>query len=487
VRRFEREPLAFRGASLVVKAAHCEPDSVKWENLTDPELAENSLFSRLAIGLKWVLGGLTVWLCVFYAPFVWVSTTHGYHHGQEPPALETVTFSMVVVLGNVIMYTVCSEATDRMKFTYVKDHEVAYMFFYNSACMLNVILDLVVTFQVAYSRLQGLDTRTYHGQTLDEVPTAVALSTTYGMQRELADSLKAYSFPGTFLIPFVVEPFAAVYLPYFLMVLLIRVHRKIGQHSADAYLASIPFDLSRYADIHLNVTLAALVLFFPGGYNLIMFFGLVVSHVWIYVYDHFRVLRFSPSFHFVNMDTDWWAQWMFCIPAGIILSALAFKYNQWVKYDLTKSIFGSHYGDPNESNWGVGILFVVVFFAHIALHTLMLSKVVPLFGVKPAELDDCEEYKYCAKRLPYSWTTSNPVCCLRSRYVYEHKIPITFCMRGKEHLLQKNEELGQYFSDEKTEAEDYSAVFSVKSWLSSSSGLAASPSPSPSHGAPPIP
>jgi len=468
VKQFKDKDLQFKGKSLTIHAAHCEPDSVKWESFTDPELAENSLVNRFGIGLKWVGAGLMVWTCVFYAPFCWVSMSHNYHHGQEPPAIETITFSMVVCIGNVIMYTVCSEATDRMKFNYVKDHEIAYMFFYLSACMINVVLDLVITFAIAYWHLKGLDTRTYFGETLDEVPTTASLLMTYGMQRELADNLLAYSFPGTFLLPFVFEPIAAIYLPYKLMVLLVRSHTEIKTTAAEAYLASIPFDLSRYADIHLNVILAALVLIFPGGYNLVMFFGLAVSHVWIYIYDHFRVLRASPSFDIVNLDTDWWAQWMFCLPAGIILSSLAFKYNQMVDYELTKSIFGNRLGDPHESNWGVALLCAGLFFIHIAVHTLMLAKVVPLFGAKEREADEYEEYKFCAKRLPHSWITSNPVYCLRSHYYYEHDVPVTFCMPGKEHLMQENTKLGQYFVDDKVEAEDYSVTFSRQSWMSES-------------------
>merc|ERR1719188_1361003 len=158
------------------------------------------------------------------------------------------------------------------------------------------------------------------------------------MQRELADNLLAYSFPGTFLLPFLIEPIAAIYLPYKLMVLLTRSHREITITTAEAHLASIPFDLSRYADIHLNVILAALILMFPGGYNLLMFFGLAISHVWIYFYDHVRVLRASPSFDYVSMDIDWWAQWMFCIPCGIILSTSVFKYNQMERFAPSKEL-----------------------------------------------------------------------------------------------------------------------------------------------------
>lgn len=467
VDKLEQKPISFRGKQLTVEACFSEPDTVKWHNLTDPEQPENHFLPRFFEACEWVGAGLFVWTIFFYAPFVVVSMNHNFHHGMEPDAIESFTFSMVVCLGNVIMYTVCSEATDRMKFVYVRHHEVCYMLFYTFACMFNVLLDLVVTFLVAHRRLKGLDIRTYHGSTMDEVPTTTALTMTYGMQRELANNMKAYSFPGTFLLPFLIEPIVAVYVPWQLMVRLVRCHKDINLSTAEAYLASIPFDLSRYADIQLNVILATMILMFPGGYNLIIFFGLAVSHCWIYAYDHMRVLRFSPYFHYCDMSTEWWAQWMFCLPAGICLSTLLFKANQMMEYELTKQLFGSTLGDPNVSDVGTAVMVTVAFLGHIILHTFVLLKVVPLFGIKerkpPAEP---EKYVNCAMRLPLSFANANPVAVLRSNHLYCHEKPLVFCVPGKEYLLVPNPELGEYFKEEKLASERYGSTFDLKSWKS---------------------
>merc|ERR1719203_1380586 len=123
---------------------------------------------------------------------------------------------------------------------------------------------------------------------MTDLPTVVRRIMAYGMQRELGENLKEYSFPGTFLIPFIIEPFMAYYLPWQIMTLLVRCHKHMTVAAAEEFLRGTPFDLSRYADIQLNVILAVLICFFPGGYNLHMFIGLAVSHVWIYLYDHYR-------------------------------------------------------------------------------------------------------------------------------------------------------------------------------------------------------
>merc|ERR1712176_658929 len=102
------------------------------------------------------------------------------------------------------------------------------------------------------------------------------------MQRELGNLLFAYAVPSTFLIPFLIEPVATIYAPYKIMSFIVRSHPEIAQNDAEELLQSIPMDLSRYADIWLNIMLAVLVFYFPGGLVAGMFTMLAVSHIWIY-------------------------------------------------------------------------------------------------------------------------------------------------------------------------------------------------------------
>lgn len=45
---------------------------------------------------------------------------------EEPGFVAGMTFSMVVVAGNALMYLVCSEVADRTRFIYVDDREVPW-------------------------------------------------------------------------------------------------------------------------------------------------------------------------------------------------------------------------------------------------------------------------------------------------------------------------------------------------------------------------
>jgi len=446
------QDMTFRDKPVRLDAVEVEPEGALWQNFAD----ENVPFghkAKVAAGVVSISFALCIWAGVFYLPFVWVSASASYSYGQSPDGVSQFVFGMIVVLGNVMMYSTCSEVSDRMRFTYRKDREVCYMIFYTISCMFNVLLDLVITCFMAYWQLSGLGARMYGGQPITEAPTVISLLMTYGMQRELGENTQAYAWPSTFLIPFLLEPFAAVFLPYMIMVLLVRSHSDVRTAASEAYLASIPFDLSRYADIHLNVILAVLILFFPGGHNLIIFFGLAIGHLWIYAYDHVRVLRFCPSFTYASADVDWWAQWMLAFPCALLLSALMWKSNQDMEFEMTKAVFGKM-GDPQESSIGILVMLVAAFCGHVWLHTWVLETVVPMFGIKQESEGPEDTYRDCAQRLPCSWFTSNPIHCLRSDYVYEHAPPITYCQQGKEHLMVKNEKVGQYFEDKIAQPED---------------------------------
>ena len=60
---------------------------------------------------------------------------------------------------------------------------------------------------------------------------------------------------------------------------------------------------------------------------------------------------------------------------------------------------------------------------------------------------DTNTYQDCSKRIACSWFSANPVYCLRSQYIYQHSPPCLFCIPGKEHLIEVNEDIGLYFND----------------------------------------
>jgi len=131
----------------------------------------------------------------------------------------------------------------------------------------NVALDLITTYMVAYRINVGLRMKTYDGTLLENLQQFSDRFESYAMQRTLANNLYAYAFPATFLIPFLIEPVATIYAPYKMMMAIVRTQPSMKGFMAERLLGSLVFDLSRYADLMLDVMIAVLIFFFPGGMN----------------------------------------------------------------------------------------------------------------------------------------------------------------------------------------------------------------------------
>jgi hypothetical protein len=312
--------------------------------------------------------------------------------------------------------------------------------------MFNVCLDFVVTFLIAWEIMKGLGFRTYHGQKLEEVGHFTDQIETYAMQRMLAENTFAYSFPATFLIPFLIEPFITIYFPLKAGEFLVRTHPMITGRTAEEWLMAFEMDMGRYADLLLNCLLGIIIFFFPGGYTYTLFYAMVFSHIVIYSFDHWRVISTIPTCCYASMDVDWWAQWMFAPCVATMLSCMVMKANcQGYGY----CIKGAALVEAELGAW----------FLHVIVHTLALKYIVPLFGLKDDPDNDPhagKKFKEVAEEMACSWFTANPIHCLRSQYVQQDKPHCCFWISGKEHLQAVNPDIHCYFQDDEAEAEDFS-------------------------------
>jgi len=434
----EKGGINFHGGMLKLEKAHCEPDTVYFQNF-----GHTSLFMqlyRLMIGFGWILLALLVWTMVFYVPYAWSVYSFNYANGQQPGPAYSITFTMVVVIGNAIMYEVCARVSDFVGYKFRDSRETTYMILYTIACTFNVLLDFVMTYITAYKIIKGLEFRTYFGIPIEHVSSFTDRFESYAMQRLLADNAFSYLFPSTCLVPFLLEPIITIYVPLKLGAIIVRCHPEIKGQEADSWLLGPAMEMGRYADIILNLILAIVILFFPGGFTHTLFFGMAFSHVFIYFFDQFRVLRSVPSCTFANMEVDWWSQVMLIPCCGMILMCCIFKANR------------QGYGYYIEGN-SIVIWSVAGFFAHFVVHLLMLIYVVPLFGKNPEENPELDNttYKDVNQTLAVSWFSMNPVHCLRSQKIYKHSPPCTYLFMGKESVLQVNEQIGCYFLDDEGE------------------------------------
>jgi hypothetical protein len=324
--------------------------------------------------------------------------------------------------------------------------------------MFNVLCDFATTYYTALNVMQGLGFRTYFGERLEHIDEFHEQFDTYAIQRSLAQNTYAYAFPSTYLIPFLIEPLATITIPWVLGVWVVRSHPEIQGRDAEGLLVPAPMDMGRYADIILNMILGILIFYFPGGYTASLFFAMAGCHVYIYLFDHWKVLRGIPAVAYASMDIEWCAQAMMAPCCGLMLSCLVFKGNC---QDYGYCIGGAKLIEVTT----------LVFFIHCAVHLLLLKFLVPVFGLKEPENEELKNvtYQEFASNQPCSFFSANPIHCLRSRLIRGDRPPCSYHEIGKEHLIEANPQIGCYFEAEKISG-DEDEEFDVGAVVSSLSG-----------------
>jgi len=385
-----------------------EPDSVQWEHFGHSS-AQAKTF-RILWGFGAILVACIFWGVVFYAPYAYYVLTFDYSHGREPGLIVGFAFSMIVVVGNAIMYEVCARVSDWVGFRFRDNREACYMILYTIACMFNVFLDFVTTYVTQETILSALGFRTYFGKPLADVASFTEMFETYG-----------------------IEWLPTLFLPWYLGRLIVRSHPEVRGVAAEEWMAMIPMDMGRYADILLNVILGILIFYFPGGYTWSLFLGMAGSHLFIYFYDYYKVLRQIPHCDYVAYDIEWWSQAMFAPIIGIMASCLLFKMNCDEGYFCVKG------------TWSI-VMCCAAWAAHTYIHIWVLRNIVPRFGKSHLKNPELEvAFWHCAQHIPSSWFTANPVHCLRSKYIFKHSPPCDYCHDGKESLMRENPEIGCHF------------------------------------------
>jgi len=240
------------------------------------------------------------------------------------------------------------------------------------------------------------------------------------------------------------EPIFAIFFPFQICKLLLRTHPECrGREAEKALDFFAPMDMGRYGDLLLNLMLCVLIVFFPPGTFLKMMLALVVSHVCVYLYDQYRILRSVPAFDYASDSIDRLVQVLMGVPTAFLAGGIVFK---------GACLPGSPICLENYYLW---LTMVVASLLTFLFHACVIMFVVPLFDKRDHKVSE-STYSEAAADVSSTWFSENAVHCLRSKYVYKHDPPCLFNTRGKEHLIKKNEKCGVYFeSSSRIGAEEY--------------------------------
>eukprot|EP00435_Cladocopium_sp_Y103_P071546 s93_g37.t2 len=168
------------------------------------------------------------------------------------------------------------------------------------------------------------------------------------------------------------------------------------------------------------------------------------TNAYIYLLDHYRVLRVVPASTFASMQIDWWCQVLLAPCCGLLAACLIFKGNcQGLGFCL----------DPSR----LVLACMAAWLVHCVIHLLLLIFVVPLGDTSlPVKGQDTIRYQQVAAAEPCNWFSANPVHCLRSKHIHRDDPPSSFFTPGQESTMQINEAIGCFFSAKAAKVENAS-------------------------------
>lgn len=427
----EKGGMCHRDHQLQLRELSAEPDTVQWESFS---YAQNfrARWGRVveSICVMIVITGCHTIFC--YVPYMAYYMGYTRDNGMEPDFFRGFMVSLIVVVGNQIGYFSCRRVAQSCRFRFSDDSEAAYVLLYFCFIMVTSTLDIWIAYRCQVTVIRKSNAiRTHDGIPLGEIAGFFESFETFAMQQILGHVLWVSIALPTFMTMSLPEVVSQLAGPYWIFSRLVRTHSEVSAKAAEKALVCVDMDLGRYADILCSVAVACMVFFFPGGLVVKMFLSLLVSLWLTYLWDHYRVLRNVRRCFYATLRVDRWAQKLWSIPLGILLSATVFKANC----------------QPGFSCFGGYALFGVCFISfvvHIVCHCLILSYFVPVFGIRKGA-QSCVTFQHAAAQTACTWFSANPVYCLRSKHVYEHDPPCSHFVRGKEHLIERNPEAKSYF------------------------------------------
>mmetsp|Transcript_33260 Transcript_33260/g.75787 ORF Transcript_33260/g.75787 Transcript_33260/m.75787 type:complete len:997 (-) Transcript_33260:57-3047(-) len=430
------------GAECTLTKQQFEPEGLLWEffGVSRAQRSTNMLKGSFIMALA-----VVAWTFILYAPYGMYLNSFTYKNGDEPGEIGKTIFIAIVVGAQIGLFTVANQVTHHAGFHYEDKKQEAYIVLYNFALIVNLALDMTLTALLSYKIMVGRGVRTASGSLLSDLPSIQEVFESYPMQKTIGAQLHEYCFPATFLVPFAAEPFCVLFFPYHIGCLFVRSSQRVVGPKAEKALQLPVMEQGRFADMIFNAILICLVPFIAPGYILVLYGAFIFSHLYIYLYDHWRTLRCCTRYYFSSNVCNLQGLKLWSIPTGLLLMSLIFKVNQ-MKGKENPTTHIKELGSGPLQGQMLWLSMCGAFALHVVVHLLILAYIVPLFDRDDTKVEvDRPTYGDCCKTTPASWFSTNPAWCLRSKYIYKHQPPQVFYLIGREHKLQRNEAIGAYY------------------------------------------
>lgn len=416
-----------------------EPEALFWHNLqvTPEQRRWKFMGSSVNIFLTCL-----AWTVLLYIPYAHYMSAFSYANGDEPSELAEGAFVSLVVGAQVGLFVASSIGADFCQCHYEDQKHRIYIIFYNAALILNLVLDILLQGYLSYLQMVGVGARVADGRLLGSLTSLQEIFESYPMQKSVGKLLFKYCWPCTFLVPFVAEPFLAQLGPYHVGSLLLRSNERIRGENAERALELSEMEQGRYADVIFNLILVACIPFIAPAYMLWTYGAFLVSHLYIYWYDHWKTLRWARKFYFSSDEVHWFGQQLLSLPLGILAAALVFKANQMSGGPNAKLGSGVLQGST------LGAAMAGAFVLHVLIHLTLLDMVVKPFRIDPNKAENTTPFSAVAEEEAATHLSTNPIQCLRSKFILQDSPPLSPFVLGKERIMKANPKLGAYFDGE---------------------------------------
>jgi hypothetical protein len=417
-----------------VSESNFAPESLFWQNF-HVTTAERSW--KMVISWFMLFVACCIWTVVLYIPYALYMASFSFANGDEPGKFSESIFIALVVGSQIGLFVVSSMGAKNAKFRSEDETQKTYVVFYNAALILNLVMDIALQTFLSYQQMVGVGAHVSDGRLLGSLTNFQEIFESYPIQKSVGKLLYTYCWPCTFLVPFLAEPFVAWLLPWFTAQKLVGANKKIQGENAIKALELGEMEQGRYADLLFNAILVVCIPFITPAYLAWILGAFIVSHVYIYLFDQVAVLRYKRKFNFSGPDVHWLGMQLWAIPCSILAGALVFKANQ-----MSGGVqLGSGFLKGREL-W-FSILGAVAL--HLVVHYSVLEFFVKPFSIVEEDDKVDDQYEVVAAKVPATHFSTNPVNCLRSKYILNHSPPQVMYSAGKEHLMKANPKIGAHF------------------------------------------
>mmetsp|Transcript_98625 Transcript_98625/g.172193 ORF Transcript_98625/g.172193 Transcript_98625/m.172193 type:complete len:989 (-) Transcript_98625:81-3047(-) len=463
--------------TLQLESVSLGPKHVLWE-----EFGTSWLWFCIKFGFSIIVIFISIPLLeiFFYGPNV-----HFLLYYHDVPLMNEGSFWNGILLGglcgaiNLVIAKLIEKMMAFSGFTSRASSEYAFMILFFLAVFLNTIVDLT-TFAISSLGYTGVKLQDFHAVE-DRISMVLSFADKPGVQTQFFNLILS-SLPATLIAPSLAEPLGTVLLPYLLSTGYIKRHRRGTKAEAEALLEYPAFDERRYGDILVNVVLCVSLLIWTQHKLVIVFVVLLASQVVTYLWDHYRLLRYSSRTTLASFKLTEWACLSLCTPCAVMAAVLVARLQKLRGLDLQPPELAAGQLFTQPLLWVQiycdSLLFLgpAAFVMHFSLHYLVMKLGIKKFIQATEESSDEElgieaklsqsairmiktssdqkspyekertkspykSFDSLAPISPINYFNTNPVHCLRSKYILEEDPPVCFHKYGKEYLLAKTWEM----------------------------------------------